>query len=408
MATPTEAPPSYDSVIGKVDANVKANPSFEGLKKALANLNESEKAALASHDPGPLTLDPDQEKKFRQGFAQAFAQAGGHFEWNAEQCADLCKRVAEDFLAIAAKLSAVSSMDPSQASKDLVTDFVALEQRYQALLTSSRVSAVKVAQQADRFDCVVVPIAADKNISIDMKKKKIRAFIQEAEALEKEADGIQADFTKFLTEMKVFTARFDSWAQEKVGDLSQAILQLAGEIIDLKSEIAKIFTTMVGIAGVSGVALPALAVGACVAGPFAPLVIGIGLILAVGTVSSVTALAFKTSALNNELNGKETKKKSLEAELEVVQKSREELSALGRKLDCDVGQVVGIINTAWKYCQDDAVQIKKWLEGGENDLDVPPYMALQLGKADGIYSVIGKYLSKYADCLADTSKPPGK
>ena len=60
----------------------------------------------------------------------------------------------------------------------------------------------------------------------------------------------------------------------------------------------------------------------------------------------------------------------------------------------DVAGVVGIINTAWKYCQNDALDIKRWLEAGKGDADIPPYMALQLGKADGI-------------CMYPPSRAPG-
>jgi len=289
-----DAPPSYESVIGKVDAGVKAEPTFDGLQKVLASLSEPEKAALASHDPAPVVLDPEQEKKFREGFAQGFAQAQGHLEWNAQECANMCKKVGQDFLDVTNKLSAISSQDGSQASKDLVTDFVALEQRYQGLLTSSRVSAVKVAQQADRFDTVIVPIAADKSISIDTKKQKIKEFIQEAENLETEANGIQASFSLFLTDMTTYTGRFSGWATQKEGEISKEIAKLAADIADLNDQIGKIKIAMIAIGGTAAVALPAFGVGAFVAGPFAPLVIGIGLFLAVGTVAAMTALAFRS------------------------------------------------------------------------------------------------------------------
>ncbi|RYP63153.1 hypothetical protein DL770_009445 [Monosporascus sp. CRB-9-2] len=159
---------------------------------------------------------------------------------------------------------------------------------------------------------------------------------------------------------------------------------------------------MVALGVTAGVALPALAVGAFVAGPFAPLVIAIGLIFAVGTVATITGLAFKVNALNHEVDSKKNQKEALETQLANIQKTRQELQDLGKTLKEDVAGIVGIINTAWKYCQNDAVEIKRWLEAGKGDTDIPPYMALQLGKADGIYSIVGKYLQKYADCLADT------
>ncbi|RYP62636.1 hypothetical protein DL770_009558 [Monosporascus sp. CRB-9-2] len=127
MAAAADAPPSYESIIGKLDDQVRNNPSFEVLKQAFDNLSEDEKATLASREHAPLALDPDQEKKFREGFARGFAQAQGHLEWKAADCAAMCKKVANDFLDVTNKLSTISSLDGSDESTQLVTDFEALE-----------------------------------------------------------------------------------------------------------------------------------------------------------------------------------------------------------------------------------------------------------------------------------------
>jgi hypothetical protein len=67
-----------------------------------------------------------------------------------------------------------------------------------------------------------------------------------------------------------------------------------------------------------------------------------------------------------------------------IGKSRQELTKLGIVLQRDVARVVGIINTARQYCQNDAVEIMMWLEDGENEADLPKYMAFDLGQANGI------------------------
>lgn len=100
--------------------------------------------------------------------------------------------------------------------------------------------------------------------------------------------------------MTTFTSRFDGWAHEKEGKLSEDIQKLADSIAALKGEIAKIFTAMATIGAISGVALPAVAVGAVVVGPLvAPFVIGVGLILAVGTVASIATLGFMSAGASS-------------------------------------------------------------------------------------------------------------
>lgn len=96
--------------------------------------------------------------------------------------------------------------------------------------------------------------------------------------------------------MNVYIGRFDGWVQKKEGSLDQEIKNLAERITELKAQIGKLFTAMVALGAVAGVALLALAVGAFVAGPFAPLVIAFGLIFAVGTVATITSLAFKINS----------------------------------------------------------------------------------------------------------------
>ena len=95
--------------------------------------------------------------------------------------------------------------------------------------------------------------------------------------------------------MNAYIGTFDGWAQKKEGSLGEQIINLGKEIADLKAEIGRLVTAMIALGAVAGVALPAVAVGAFFAGPFAPLVIAIGLIFAVGTVATITGLAFKVN-----------------------------------------------------------------------------------------------------------------
>jgi hypothetical protein len=52
--TPGSAPPSYEKVIGKLDAAVKANPTPSAIADAISNLSDAEKESLASHDADKL------------------------------------------------------------------------------------------------------------------------------------------------------------------------------------------------------------------------------------------------------------------------------------------------------------------------------------------------------------------
>jgi hypothetical protein len=128
-----DAPPSYDSIISKIDDCVRNDVSVEGLSKAFGSLSDNEKVTLASRTrdaPAPLgklKLDDIQQKKFIKGFAEGLDGVKGHLNWQATKCAEQCKKVAADFLALTNKLSSVSSLDGSEESKKLVKDFQDLE-----------------------------------------------------------------------------------------------------------------------------------------------------------------------------------------------------------------------------------------------------------------------------------------
>ena len=121
-----DAPPSYESVVGKIDTLVKNYPTCDGAMKAFNGLSDSEKKVLISHDLDGIHFDPEQEKRFRRGFAEAFAKAKDHLKWDAEGCANFCKKVAQDFLDVKSKLSSLAVLDGERDSKKLLADFTAL------------------------------------------------------------------------------------------------------------------------------------------------------------------------------------------------------------------------------------------------------------------------------------------
>jgi hypothetical protein len=85
----------------------------------------------------------------------------------------------------------------------------------------------------------------------------------------------------------------------------------------------------------------------------------------------------KVSNKQEEVSGKEN-------ELTNISQSRQNLVTLGEALSGDVGHVISIVSTAWKNCHNDAIAIKRWLDDGKQDADLPMYMACDLGHADGL------------------------
>jgi len=124
------APPSYESIIAKLDAKLKANPTIEGAKEAVESLTDVEKEFLASHTPESFKIEADEAMKleFNMRALEAIKHAESHLQWSAEDCATSCKKAQQDFDALLSKLASISAVDGGEESKKLLDDLEALKQ----------------------------------------------------------------------------------------------------------------------------------------------------------------------------------------------------------------------------------------------------------------------------------------
>jgi hypothetical protein len=264
--------------------------------------------------------------------------------------------------------------------------------------------------------------------------------------------------------MRKYVGRFSAWSTKKEQAIDMEIDQLRGEVADLELKINNISKAM-GIvggatAGVASIVIPAIGcLLALMEIPVSwPLIIGamfaVGLAGAVSVVSLAVAIEgwllhvrsnspkyvfrwrfsylTRSAVLRERVKARKEKITELQNEKETIQQTREELKDLGKKLETDITHAVNLMLTAWDYCKDDAKDIKKYLESAEEDinLQVPPYLALKgLAKADGACKqrfldnpatlqlgravsdrtlldfVVNKYLTTFANCLADHRQP---
>ena len=112
MATIYEAPPpAYHEVVGKVAAQLKNSSSAEAMKSIVENLHPNDIKLLASHEPPPPKLSPEEEEKFRKGYTDAFNSeaAQRHMKLTAEEVAKACQAIATSFDTLGAKLATIDA-----------------------------------------------------------------------------------------------------------------------------------------------------------------------------------------------------------------------------------------------------------------------------------------------------------
>lgn len=382
---PQAADQAYFELVRRIDDAIRADKTLETFRRVLETLTDDEKAVLANYHHPPVALGRDQERAFRDAFTQGVLDSRDHLNWNAVRCARVCTRLEQDFVKITGKLADAVNKHPRVGAGDLESDFSQLASRYRELLDSSRRLAVRVATNARQFDSIVIPIVGDSNLSVERRREAIQEFIDKAEGLELQATQIKESFDRFLSDMTAFVGRFGSWANTVEAEIADEIQTLSDEIEKLKQKVKGLTSGLIGV-GVGGTtaALGILVTASLCAGPAAPFIWGFGIAVGLGSVGAIIGQTIALSIYTNDISRKEREKGNLVKERENLQKTRSELVTLGTELREDVSNTIGIINQAWRYCQNDAVAIQDWLRQGATQADLPPYLTLALGRADGI------------------------
>ena len=128
-----DPPPSYGSIMGQIDAQIKQDSSLEGLQKITANLTEKQIHILATNnDPDSLKkIQQDQktQEKFRKAYVEAMTSdsAKRHLEFTADAAATACKTINVAFNKLMTKLGTVDALPTAVGQKKFSPDLLAIK-----------------------------------------------------------------------------------------------------------------------------------------------------------------------------------------------------------------------------------------------------------------------------------------
>ncbi|TFY60838.1 hypothetical protein EVJ58_g4896 [Rhodofomes roseus] len=369
MANP-DVPPPY--------SRLEDTPPCYDPEKALAEFN---------------ALSSDEKAKVSVGVAQAASRddAASHFEEAANAAAEAADKIDTMFVTLTAKLISL------QDTEDFVKEFGGIKGDYRVVVSDSHDLAISIAQYAESFDDVVVKFCADDRLTVERRKEKIDEFIKKSEGIHKDAKAMEDRFTKLTDRFSVFVGSFSTWAKAREEADQEKIKQLLKEIGDIDEQLSKIQTAIYAISAALAVTLPVTGILAVVFLPAAPWIMGIGCVIAGVELGSLTGLLIAQNILLNDKRTKENQIKDLQDEISKIKAARTQLEEEGQAdlliFTSNIKAIAGI----WNNVKNNATEIKKWLEDGAKDADVPEYMKLSLEKAVKVYSTMAQYLKNYAN-----------
>ncbi|KAF5857400.1 hypothetical protein ETB97_005892 [Aspergillus alliaceus] len=397
--TAGEAPPSYDSVVHKIEAAVGSPRTPEKYLAAVQKLSSAEISVIAEgakDHPPPIHTEEDK-KTFAIGAAQAASQdsATDLLKQAADKATSAAKNIQDVFQSIQLKITEIDQIHKSNFLPDLSSH----QKTFNSILQDSRLLSADISQYGKSFDEIIVQFCADKTISLQERINKIGEFIKRAEEFENRSADTHSRFEKLMHDFTTFVGHFSSWAKGKEGELTTEIESLNKEIQELQEKLQKLQKSLVILGVAAGVGLPVLAVATALSGPFAPFVAIGGLIALGATAASIAGISIAIVVTSNQIEAKQTEKEKLLNQVEKIQHTRQDLVDLGKEKLTVFTDSVKILTGYWTRTTANAREIKDWLEDGANMADQPKFMEMNLKHGVRIYSALAVYLENYASGL---------
>ncbi|KAE8353398.1 hypothetical protein BDV28DRAFT_148134 [Aspergillus coremiiformis] len=391
----SDSPPSYDEVAKKVDSLVGSNPTPDKYLDAATSLTDEERAVLqaGAEEHNPIKTEADK-KKYTIGAAKALStdEAKAKLKEEANTANKAARDIEDVFTSLQLKIAEIDHVNQSNFAPTLIQH----RDKYRGVLKSSRLLAADISQYGASFDAIIVKFCADTNYTVEQRLERINQFIEKATDYQSQAENVKSDFQALVDNFAGFVATFADWAKDKEGELTVEIKKINEELAELNTRLGELYKALIGLGVGLAVGLPVLGVGAIVAGPAAPLVIIAGLIFFGATAAAIAGIVISISVVQGEIREKTANRDNLQAQLDQIRDTREELKQLGEEKYTVFATSINTLSGYWTYTTAEAEKIKKWLEDGADWADIPEYMQMYLEDAVRVYSSLSEYLDAYA------------
>ncbi|PLB48703.1 hypothetical protein P170DRAFT_359049 [Aspergillus steynii IBT 23096] len=397
--TAGEAPPSYDSIVGKIDEAVGSTRTPDKYLEVVKSLSSAEIGVIAdgAKDHPPPIYTEEDKKTFAIGAAKAASEdsATKHLETAANKATLAAKEIRGVFQSIELKITEIDQIHMSNFLPELEKH----QKTFNDILGDSRLLATDISQYGKSFDGIIVQFCADQTISVDDRIKQIGDYIEKTQKFEDDSTSIKNRFDSLTSDFTKFVGTFGTWAKDKEGELNDQIKELNKEIAELNAKLVKLQKSLMVLGIAAGVGLPALAVAAALSGPFAPFVAIGGLIALGATAASIAGISIAIAVTSNDIKAKQSEKEGLQEQIEQIQHARQELQDLGTQKLKVFTDNVNVLSGYWTATTAQAHEIQAWLKDGASMAKRPKYMQMNLDHGVQIYAALSVFLDNYASGL---------
>ncbi|KAH8112506.1 hypothetical protein DFH11DRAFT_1608113, partial [Phellopilus nigrolimitatus] len=405
----SDVPPSYESVVARFEKHLGSNPKPQEVLNAIEQLPQYEIDIIVSNAHEIPAVTAEQKAAFTLGVAKTMTspEAAEHLKNTATKESAACKAIETMFTKLTVELAKIDAKNMPSKEGAFVPRFELLNQDYHQIVHRSRDLAVEISVYGQQFDMIIVPICNDKSLTTKLRVAKVTKFIKDADTFSKASDVIKDRLDKLKVDFIKFTSSFGSWASGKEGADTKELDQARKDLEKLKNNIS-VIGGVINVAGwLTGGSLLVTGIFSLMTGPIVPfLIIGGMTVAAIGDVTCL-GLLIADKFKKEQVSTKQAKIDALVQSINNIKATREKLERLGTDdLELFINNI-SIIAFLWERVHNDALEIKKWLERGAEDADMPmpEYMLTSVNESVRIYKTMAGYLRQYADGIASVNVP---
>ncbi|KAH8112478.1 hypothetical protein DFH11DRAFT_1879238 [Phellopilus nigrolimitatus] len=403
----SDAPPSYESIVARFEQCLGSNPKPQEVLNVAKQVSQYEIDILVANAGKTADLTQAEEAAFTVGVAKTLSSQDAALKLKtvAADAAAACSEIETMFTNLTSTLASIDAKNIPPKEGAFVPRFRILNQEFRQIVHLSKDLAIKISVYGLRFDSVIIPICKDKSLSTEQRKEKLVEFINDADSFRGEVGTIEKNFSNLKTNFATFLSSFGSWASDKEGADTEELKQARKDLDQLRMEVSELRAALLAVGSLAATSLPVTAILAYLSWPFAEFVILGGLIFAGLSTVTVLGLAISYSSKVGQVEAKQARIDSLVQSINDIKTTREKLRLLGTENLPLFNHNISVLALLWTSAHNDANAIKKWLESGAKDADMPEYMLISVNEAVSIYKTMAGYLRQYADGIASVNIP---
>ncbi|KAH8112493.1 hypothetical protein DFH11DRAFT_1785972 [Phellopilus nigrolimitatus] len=401
----SDAPPSYESVVARLEQRLGSNPKPQEVLDVAKQLPQYEIDILVANAGKMADLTPAEQAAFTVGVAKTLSSQDAALELKtvSADAAASSSGIETMFISLTSTLASIDAKNIPPKEGAFVPRFKIINQEFLQVMRDSKDLAVKISVYGLRFDSVIIPICKDQSLTTEQRKAKLDEFINDANIFTEETATMEERFDNLKNNFATFSSSFGVWASDKEGADTERLEQARKELDQLKEELSRLKAALIAIGSIAAASLPVTGVLTYLSGPFAMFVFLGGLIFAGLSTVTVLGLAIAYAAKADQVEAKQELIDALVQSINNIKATREKLGLLGTENLTLFNQNISAIALLWKTAHNDALEIKKWLENGAEDADMPEYMLLSVNEAVSIYKTMAGYLRDYADGITSVN-----